>query len=151
MENNNITYSEKLKDPRWQKKRLRIMDRDNFKCRLCGHTKTSLQVHHLKYTGKYPWDCDDSDLVTLCEHCHFEIEVFTIALKQKQLEIQFDKIRVFKRLFDNGSRYMVISIPGSIHHHHYDRNGNALSRVSISEYFTYLEITDLYHNSFDGK
>jgi len=27
-----LTYSEKLKDPRWQKKRLEILSRDNFTC-----------------------------------------------------------------------------------------------------------------------
>ena len=29
-------YSEKLKDPRWQKKRLEILERDNFRCQYCG-------------------------------------------------------------------------------------------------------------------
>lgn len=29
-----MTYAEKLKDPRWQKKRLRILERDAFACHM---------------------------------------------------------------------------------------------------------------------
>lgn len=62
-------YSELLKDPRWQKKRLQIMDRDGWKCSLCENEDMTLNVHHLKYSGK-PWEADDSHLITLCEKCH---------------------------------------------------------------------------------
>lgn len=66
-----MTYSEKLKDPRWQKKRLEIMQRDKFTCRACDEQKKTLNVHHLNYEkNKDPWDYDDLNLVTLCEDCH---------------------------------------------------------------------------------
>lgn len=42
-------YSEKLKDPRWQKKRLEILNRDEFACRFCGDNKSTLNVHHISY------------------------------------------------------------------------------------------------------
>jgi hypothetical protein len=65
------TYSEKLRDPRWQKKRLEIMQRDNFTCQRCQSTADTLAVHHLSYErGKAPWDYPNEVLVTLCEHCH---------------------------------------------------------------------------------
>lgn len=65
------TYAELLKDPRWQKKRLEIMQRDNFMCRHCGVTDKELQVHHLSYmNGVKPWDYSDAELVTLCKDCH---------------------------------------------------------------------------------
>jgi 5-methylcytosine-specific restriction endonuclease McrA len=32
------TYSELLKSPKWQKKRLEIMSRDKFTCKKCGDT-----------------------------------------------------------------------------------------------------------------
>ncbi len=67
-------YREKLKDPRWQKKRLTILDRDAFTCRQCGATTKTLHVHHLDYIhGRAPWEYPDGALVTLCEACH-EIE-----------------------------------------------------------------------------
>lgn len=66
-----MTYSEKLKDPRWQKKRLEIFQRDDFSCQLCKDKETTLHVHHRYYMGYYePWDYPDSALVTLCAICH---------------------------------------------------------------------------------
>lgn len=70
-------YYQKLKDPRWQKKRLQIMERDNFTCQSggCGSTTDTLNVHHKFYeSGKDPWDYDGNVLVTLCENCHKEEE-----------------------------------------------------------------------------
>lgn len=65
------TYSEKLKDPRWQKKRLEIMNRDIFICQGCYDDKSTLTVHHLWYDkNKEPWDYPNSCYVTLCEDCH---------------------------------------------------------------------------------
>ena len=65
------TYPEKLKDPRWQKKRLQIFERDKWTCQSCGSTSQTLQVHHRRYLPKkQPWQYDDRDLVTLCSQCH---------------------------------------------------------------------------------
>jgi hypothetical protein len=66
-----MTYLEKLKDPRWQKKRLEILQRDNWTCQCCGDTENTLHVHHWFYKkGKDPWEYDAEDLSTLCEDCH---------------------------------------------------------------------------------
>ncbi len=65
-----MKYSEKLANPKWQKKRLEVLQRDNFKCRLCGDEETELQVNHLKYTGE-PYEAPLEDLETLCCHCHY--------------------------------------------------------------------------------
>lgn len=64
------TYSDKLKDPRWQKKRLSILERDEWTCQSCYNDQITLHVHHKKYSGSNPWECDDEDLITLCEVCH---------------------------------------------------------------------------------
>lgn len=67
------TYSEKLKDPRWQRLRLEIFQRDNFACRKCGDTTRTLAVHHLQYQrGKEPWEYPAEALMTVCEPCHNE-------------------------------------------------------------------------------
>ena len=64
-------YSEKLKDPRWQKKQLEVMERDGWECTNCGDKEKTLHVHHKKYLkGKDPWDYDNDLLETLCEPCH---------------------------------------------------------------------------------
>lgn len=63
------TYADKLKDPRWQKKRLEIMQRDGFMCVWCYDESSTLHVHHLEYRND-PWDVPNSSLITLCEDCH---------------------------------------------------------------------------------
>ncbi len=74
-----MSYAELLKDPRWQKKRLEIMERDEWTCKACGDTKATLTVHHKSYRmvdGKFVdiWDYPGDDLITLCEECHSQEE-----------------------------------------------------------------------------
>lgn len=65
------TYAEKLRDPRWQKKRLEILERDEWRCRRCGDPTKTLHVHHGYYEPGYePWDYDSRTMWTLCEECH---------------------------------------------------------------------------------
>lgn len=65
-------YTEKFKDPRWQKKRLKILERDFYSCRVCQDSENTLNVHHCFYDTKYenPWDHPDKSLVVLCDECH---------------------------------------------------------------------------------
>lgn len=65
-----MKYSEKLRDPRWQKRRLRIMERDNWRCQVCFDDESTLHVHHVWYAGRDPWDGPDEALITLCHECH---------------------------------------------------------------------------------
>jgi len=68
-----MKYADKFKDPRWQKKRLEILNRDKFTCQICGDDKSTLHVHHRYYTaGKEPWDYPNEAFVVLCEDCHEE-------------------------------------------------------------------------------
>lgn len=65
------SYYEKLKDPRWQRKRLEVMQRDDFRCLECGSKTDTLNVHHGCYIpARDPWDYPDYLLHTLCEDCH---------------------------------------------------------------------------------
>ena len=65
------SYVEMLRSPLWQKKRLEIMQRDDFTCQHCGCKERELQVHHRVYhKGAKPWEYDDSELITLCDRCH---------------------------------------------------------------------------------
>ncbi len=64
-------YSDQLRNPRWQRKRLQIFERDGWKCCLCGDENSELHVHHTYYAkGKRPWEYPNEDLVTYCNHCH---------------------------------------------------------------------------------
>lgn len=72
-------YAQKLRDPRWQRRRLEIMQRDNFECCDCRDKDKTLNVHHSVYRRAVePWDYPDDELHTLCEDCH--------ALRHSQME-----------------------------------------------------------------
>jgi hypothetical protein len=68
-----MKYSDKLKDPRWQKKRLEIFERDEWTCQICGSKDVTLSVHHFHYVhGFEPWNYKNDSLITLCFECHNE-------------------------------------------------------------------------------
>jgi 5-methylcytosine-specific restriction endonuclease McrA len=75
-----LTYRDKLRDPRWQKKRFEILTRDNWTCCSCGAKDRNLQVHHLVYARHDPWEYDNECLQTLCEDCHLERQEITDKL-----------------------------------------------------------------------
>jgi hypothetical protein len=64
-------YLKKLRDPRWQKMRLEVMNRDEWTCQQCLDKESTLHVHHRYYIqGAEPWEYPLEALVTLCEVCH---------------------------------------------------------------------------------
>lgn len=66
-----IPYSERLKDPRWQKKRLERLEIADWMCESCGAKDKTLHVHHRKYRkGAAPWEYTNDQLEVLCEGCH---------------------------------------------------------------------------------
>ena len=71
-------YKKKLKDPRWQRVRLEVMQRDNWTCTICTSKTKTLNVHHKAYFGD-PWDAPLDALQTLCEECHEKIELGDFA------------------------------------------------------------------------
>lgn len=64
-------YSKLLRDPHWQRKRLQVLEKQDFSCELCGANDKPLHVHHGYYEkNKKPWEYDDETLHSLCEDCH---------------------------------------------------------------------------------
>lgn len=65
-----VDYKEYIKSEEWKVKRKEVLERDKFKCRLCGAkgTEYNLHVHHNSYDnlGNEPLE----DLITLCKKCH---------------------------------------------------------------------------------
>lgn len=69
------SYSELLKHPLWQRKRLEILQRDNFCCLNCGSAEKTLHVHHTYYEkGLKPWEYPNKSYRSLCEGCHEEAQ-----------------------------------------------------------------------------
>lgn len=72
-----MTYSEKLKDPRWFAFREAFIERRRGEqwpgqCDDCGEdTRGPLHVHHRRYISRRePWEYEDEDLRLLCATCH---------------------------------------------------------------------------------
>jgi len=71
------SYYEQLKDTRWQRKRLEIMERADFLCQWCHAGEgATLNVHHTHYDkGAAPWEYPSESLLCLCEDCHKKAHV----------------------------------------------------------------------------
>jgi hypothetical protein len=69
-----MTYSEQLRHPNWQRKRLEVLELHGFKCFCCGSKEKTLHVHHKKYIkGRMAWDYETDKFEALCEECHKEV------------------------------------------------------------------------------
>lgn len=98
------SYSELLRDPRWQKKRLQILERDGWKCLDCGDESKTLNVHHHTYrNGAAPWDYKDSNFGTFCEDCHKrrhgELKLLKVAMDCFTRNLTASQIRNLHRAF----------------------------------------------------
>jgi hypothetical protein len=79
-----MSYADLLKDPRWQKKRLEVLESNGWACEACGSATKTLHVHHPKYkNGSMPWEYEKDELEVLCEDCHAEITLLTKDLKEQ--------------------------------------------------------------------
>lgn len=92
------SYSEKLKDQRWQRKRLQILESANWRCKssTCANDvkNPTLHVHHRFYLrGVNPWDYPDFAYVVLCEACHETSQ--TLMEKAHQALAQNESLLLF--------------------------------------------------------
>ena len=88
------SYSEKLKDPRWQKKRLRIFQRDHWTCQVDYDTESTLEIHHKTYLkDANPWDYPDDILITLCGSCHEAVGILINEHTIPELEMMIGQAR----------------------------------------------------------
>lgn len=87
-----MTYAQMLRDPRWQKKRLQILERDGWACASCEDATKTLEVHHKRYLkNKKPWEYDDRYLQTLCTNCHKDETRATEALREVVAQMWFSR------------------------------------------------------------
>lgn len=115
-----MTYSEKLKSPKWQRKRLEILNRDNFTCKSCGDSENMLSVHHKRYfPNTEPWEYEDDLLVTLCQDCH-DANHFLIKSIKCIVEINFigfeklDELHLIIRKLSNYTTENLINLKKSL-------------------------------------
>ena len=78
-----MTYSEQIKHPKWQKKRLEILERDEFRCTNCDSKDDTLHVHHYLYKkDRKIWEYNNKYLTTLCDECHSNWHTINDKIKE---------------------------------------------------------------------
>lgn len=66
-----MNYQDQLKSPKWQKKRLDILNLRGFKCEKCNCEENQLHVHHRFYLkNRKAWEYDNDVFQVLCYICH---------------------------------------------------------------------------------
>lgn len=74
---------------KWKKQRQKAIERDNYKCRICGTkiSKESAEVHHIIPKRTFKKENGDflENLVTLCQKCHRSIEANAPLEYQKKI------------------------------------------------------------------
>jgi hypothetical protein len=88
-----LSYAERLKDPRWQRRRLEILQRSDFTCERCDAVDRTLHVHHKLYRkGAMPWDYADHELEALCESCHSADHKWRTLLDEAALHCDIERL-----------------------------------------------------------
>jgi len=105
------TYGEKLLDPRWQKMRLEIFERENYTCQYCGDTENTLHVHHLSYyKNKEPWEVDPTSLLCLCQSCHEACHLSNLTPSEKYMLSEIQLRGLMLNNTDDGFKWFVRGI-----------------------------------------
>lgn len=142
----NIAYSEKLKHPKWQRRRLEILQRDNFTCQLCADTETTLNIHHKEYHKGEIWEYKDDELVTYCEVCHMVIEYIKkeyksatlLALYKQPSETDENLLNIVGLIKYNNEQYTVIL--------YLNKQDNVLTFILSMGSITLNKINELVNN-----
>ena len=113
-----MTYSEQIKHPKWQKKRLEILNRDKFRC-WCGEKEKTLHVHHRYYeTGLKIWEYPDEALVTLCIDHHVEWHKDKLEIDKlisKKFHYDLDEIKEIIELLDEVPHIHIMYVKNYLH------------------------------------
>ena len=63
----------KLDAPHYRKLHRQILQRDGWRCQMCGSMQ-HLQVHHIEFRSHSGSDAE-SNLITLCAECHLQMHL----------------------------------------------------------------------------
>lgn len=100
-----MTYKEQLLDPRWQKKRLEILNRDEWSCQWCGEKTKTLHIHHFCYRyGKMAWESENDEMITLCNDCHKVTHITTLTPIENKL---IDLLRIGAETQNSFYKYLL--------------------------------------------
>ena len=85
-------YDEYLRSNAWNNIRNQVLERDKYKCKICGATE-NLRVHHKNYENIYNEENALCDLVTLCDNCHKELHEFLCSEVSEKTKEALNELR----------------------------------------------------------
>jgi hypothetical protein len=98
----NRTYSEKLQDERWRKKREYILDRAQNQCQDC-RSRLQLEIHHCYYMyGFEPWEYPLDSLRCLCRQCHEKRGVKEQVFRSHLAQLTTTELNTLTQIIDSG-------------------------------------------------
>lgn len=81
-------YNRQMQEPRWQRRKPQIHDRDKWRCRFCFDNTIRLHVHHVEYApGADAWAYPNTELLSLCEDCHWIMQFCAPAKPRTRLSM----------------------------------------------------------------
>lgn len=102
-------YDIYLRDLRWKLKRKRVLERDDFKCTVCG-SKKSLHVHHTYYYRNEitpPWEYPMESLITVCEDCHKEFHMTcNVEIRDRPVDVSLFQTKDSNKPLEERIPYM---------------------------------------------
>jgi hypothetical protein len=81
---NNLKYSDFLETEYWKAVRRLVIERDRYRCVVCG-SKKRLTVHHLTYKNHFKEHENLCYLTTVCHDCHHEYHATVFDFIQNEI------------------------------------------------------------------
>lgn len=98
-----MKYKDQLKNQLWLNKRAEILERDGYKCCICGN-ENKLQVHHKRYiAGRNAWEYSQEDLVTLCNKCHYRLHYKEESYNESVTFVTSKNFVIFRSIMSDDS------------------------------------------------
>lgn len=105
-----MAYSDQLKHPNWQRRRLEVLQSADFACARCGERDKPLHAHHKVYLrGRFPWDYPDDLLECLCDPCHAAAHQYKDRLDLQIARRPSSDLPAIARLMDRLGQAMAAS------------------------------------------
>lgn len=102
-----LTYREQLLHPKWQQRRLSMLEAAGWECANCGASENTLHVHHRQYfKGRAVWEYDDTELVVLCDPCHSNEHVDLDLLKKLLAQMPAGQVAALLGGFHKGDDWI---------------------------------------------
>ena len=123
-----MTYAQQLRHPKWEQRRLQVIEKAGSRCECCGNfgindgetSEVRFEIHHGYYTpGLMAWEYPDDVLYCLCPECHKDVQE---SMERAQYELAKRQLKLRMIIRDLINNYEIRpDRTDSINHFHQTR------------------------------